>query len=77
VGNNAEAARLVGIATQRVLLGVYVAAGVLLRHRLAAVGGAHRRRRPERGPDREPRRITAVVLGGTSLFGGRGASSAR
>jgi fructose transport system permease protein len=45
----------------------------LLRHRLAAVGGAHRGRRPERGPDRESGRITAVVLGGTSLFGGRGA----
>ena len=29
VGNNAEATRLVGIPTQRVLLGVYVAAGVL------------------------------------------------
>jgi ribose/xylose/arabinose/galactoside ABC-type transport system permease subunit len=56
VGNNAEATRLVGIPTQRVLLGVYVAAGAAVRHCLAAVGGAHRRGRPECGADGKPRR---------------------
>ena len=56
VGNNPEAARLTGIATPRVLLGVYVVAGVFYGHRGAAVGGANRRRRSERGTDREPRR---------------------
>ncbi len=44
-----------------------------LRHRRAAAGGAHRRRRSEAGQTDNLDSITAVVLGGTSLFGGRGA----
>jgi fructose transport system permease protein len=44
----------------------------VLRHCLAAERGAHRRGRPERRADRNLDAITAVVLGGTSLFGGRG-----
>ena len=43
-----------------------------LRHRGAAADRPHRRRRPAGRADRQPRQITAVVLGGTSLFGGRG-----
>jgi fructose transport system permease protein len=72
VGNNAEATRLVGIPTQKVLLGVYVAAGVfyglasLLSVARTGVGD------PNAGQTENLDAITAVVLGGTSLFGGRG-----
>ena len=72
VGNNPEAARLSGIATQRVLLGVYVLAGLcygiaaLLSVARTGVGD------PNAGQSENLDAITAVVVGGTSLFGGRG-----
>lgn len=72
VGNNPEATRLVGIPTERVLLGVYVLAGVfygiasLLAVARTGVGD------PNAGQTENLDAITAVVLGGTSLFGGRG-----
>ena len=72
VGNNPEATRLTGIATGRVLLGVYVLAGVfygvasLLAVARTGVGD------PNAGQTENLDAITAVVLGGTSLFGGRG-----
>ncbi len=72
VGNNPEATRLVGIPTQRVLLGVYVIAGAfygiasLLSVARTGVGD------PNAGQTENLDAITAVVLGGTSLFGGRG-----
>ncbi len=56
VGNNPEATRLVGIPTDRVLLGVYVLAGVFYGIACAAERGPHRRGRPQRRPDREPGR---------------------
>lgn len=73
VGNNAEAARLTGIATQRLLLGVYVVAGVL--YGIAALLSVARTGvgDPNAGQTENLDSITAVVLGGTSLFGGRGA----
>ncbi len=72
VGNNPEATRLVGIPTDRVLVGVYVLAGVfygiasLLSVARTGVGD------PNAGQTENLDAITAVVLGGTSLFGGRG-----
>lgn len=72
VGNNPEATRLTGIPTQKVLLGVYVIAGVfygiasLLSVSRTGVGD------PNAGQTENLDAITAVVLGGTSLFGGRG-----
>jgi len=72
VGNSPEATRLVGIATDRVLLWVYVLAGVfygiasLLLVARTEVGD------PNAGQTENLDAITAVVLGGTSLFGGRG-----
>ena len=73
VGNNPEAARLTGIATHRVLLGVYVAAGVL--YGIASLLSVARTGvgDPNAGQTENLDAITAVVLGGTSLFGGRGA----
>ena len=72
VGNNAEATRLVGIPTQRVLLGVYVVAGFF--YGIAALLSAARTGvgDPNAGQTENLDAITAVVLGGTSLFGGRG-----
>jgi fructose transport system permease protein len=73
VGNNREAARLTGISTERVLLTVYALAGAfygvaaLLSVARTGVGD------PQAGQTENLDAITAVVLGGTSLFGGRGA----
>lgn len=72
VGNHAEAARLMGISTRRVLIGVYTVAGLLyglaglLTVARTGVGD------PQAGQTDNLDSITAVVLGGTSLFGGRG-----
>jgi fructose transport system permease protein len=71
-GDDIEAARLAGIQTRRVLFSVYTVAGLLyavggwiLIGRLASAS-------PNVGTDYNLDSITAVVLGGTSLFGGRG-----
>jgi fructose transport system permease protein len=72
VGNNKEAARLTGISTDRVLLFVYALAGsfygiaAMLSVARTGVGD------PQAGQTENLDSITAVVLGGTSLFGGRG-----
>ena len=72
VGNAPEAARLSGIATRRVLLGVYVVAGAV--YGIAALLSVARTGvgDPNAGSTENLDAITAVVLGGTSLFGGRG-----
>jgi fructose transport system permease protein len=71
-GDDVESARLAGIQTGRVLFSVYTVAGLLyavagwiLIGRLASAS-------PNVGVDYNLDSITAVVLGGTSLFGGRG-----
>ncbi|GIF19665.1 fructose transport system permease protein [Actinoplanes tereljensis] len=71
-GDDAESARLAGIQTSRVLFSVYTVAGLLyavggwiLIGRLASAS-------PNVGVEYNLDSITAVVLGGTSLFGGRG-----
>ena len=73
VGNNREAARLTGIATDRVLVKVYMLAGLL--YGVAALLSVARMGvgDPQSGQTENLDSITAVVLGGTSLFGGRGA----
>lgn len=72
VGDNPEAARLAGINTTRVLLGVYTAAaltyGIAALMLVARTGVGD----PQAGQTSNLESITAVVLGGTSLFGGRG-----
>jgi ribose transport system permease protein len=71
-GGNAEAARLSGVNTDRVQVLVYTVsgamaalAGVILTSRLDSA-------QPTAGAGYELDAITAVVLGGTSLAGGRG-----
>ena len=71
-GDDRDASSLAGISTKRVLLSAYVVAGVCVG--IAAwivcgrVGGAD----PNAGLNYNLLSITAVVIGGTSLFGGRG-----
>jgi fructose transport system permease protein len=72
VGNNPEATRLSGIRTDRLLISVYVVAGAI--YGLAALLLIARTEvgDPNAGQTDNLDSITAVVLGGTSLFGGRG-----
>jgi fructose transport system permease protein len=72
VGNNPEAARLMGISTRKVLISVYSMAGLL--YGIAALLSVARTGvgDPRMGQTENLDSITAVVLGGTSLFGGRG-----
>jgi fructose transport system permease protein len=72
VGGDPEAARLAGINVNRVIFSVYVVAGVIY-----AVGAWVQIGRAESAStnsatDINLETITAVVIGGTSLFGGRG-----
>ncbi len=72
VGDDREAARLMGIPVNRVLVQVYVLAGFFY-----AIGGWLLIGRigsgdPNAGQTANLDSITAVVIGGTSLFGGRG-----
>ena len=64
--------RLAGIEVQRVLLSVYLVAGLIFAFAgwvtIGRVGAAS----PNSGVDANLDSITAVVIGGTSLFGGRG-----
>jgi fructose transport system permease protein len=72
VGNNPEATRLSGIRTDRLLISVYVVAGII--YGIAALLLVARTEvgDPNAGQTDNLDSITAVVLGGTSLFGGRG-----
>jgi fructose transport system permease protein len=71
-GDDREAARLAGIDVTRVLISVYVVAGLVY-----AIGGWVQLGRSlsassNAATDVNLETITAVVIGGTSLFGGRG-----
>ncbi len=71
-GDNPEAARLAGISTSRLLIGVYMLAAFF--YGIAALFIIARTQvgDPRAGENLNLESITAVVLGGTSLFGGRG-----
>ena len=72
VGGNPQAARLSGINVKKVLMSVYVISGITAG--LAGLMFASRVRSGQvtAGVGYELDAITAVILGGTSLFGGRG-----
>jgi fructose transport system permease protein len=72
VGNNPEATRLSGIRTDRLLISVYVAAGVIYGIVALLLVARTQVGDPNAGQTDNLDSITAVVLGGTSLFGGRG-----
>ena len=72
VGHDADAARRAGLPAGRILFAVYVTSGAL-----AALGGAVAVAQlgavsPSFGREREFAAVAAAVLGGVSLFGGRG-----
>lgn len=73
VGDDKEAARLAGIRVDRVLLSVYLVAGVVVAITAWIQIGRTYAASPNAGVDLNLDSITAVVIGGTSLFGGRGA----
>jgi fructose transport system permease protein len=72
VGDDPEAARLAGIRTARVLFSVYVVAGVVYGIAAWILIGRAGAASPNAIADVNLESITAVVIGGTSLFGGRG-----
>jgi len=72
-GDDIEAARLAGIRTDRVLVSVYTVAGTLYAIGAWILIGRLASASPNVGLEYNLDSITAVVLGGTSLFGGRGA----
>jgi len=71
-GDDVEAARLAGIRTDRVLLSVYLVAGLIYAVGAWVLMGRLASASPNVGTEYNLNSITAVVLGGTSLFGGRG-----
>ena len=71
-GDDIEAARLAGIRTNRVLFSVYTVAGLLYAVGAWILIGRLASASPNVGTEYNLDSITAVVLGGTSLFGGRG-----
>jgi ribose transport system permease protein len=72
VGGNAEAARLAGIRTNAVLVAVYTICGVLAATSGILLASRMNSGQPNAGMMYELDVIAAVVVGGTSLSGGRG-----
>ena len=72
VGNDASAARLAGIQIRRLLISVYSVAGLICALSAWVLIGRVGAATPTAAVDANLDSITAVVIGGTSLFGGRG-----
>jgi len=72
VGGNKEAARLAGINTKSVLMSVYMICGALASISGILLASRMNSGQPNAGLMYELDVIAAVVVGGTSLFGGRG-----
>jgi fructose transport system permease protein len=72
VGDDKDAARLAGISVNRVLLSVYISAGMVFALAGWVLIGRINAASPNAAADANLDSITAVVIGGTSLFGGRG-----
>ena len=71
-GNNVEAARLTGINVTRLQISAYLSAGIIYGIAALLVLGRTTVGDPNAGQTDNLDSITAVVIGGTSLFGGRG-----
>ncbi len=72
IGGNREAARLAGIHVRRVELLVYLLAGILSGFAGLLLTGRLAAALPTSATGLELQVISAVVIGGASLFGGRG-----
>lgn len=73
VGDDVEASRLAGIRVNRVLMSVYLVAGAIYGFAAWILIGRANAASPNAITEANLESITAVVIGGTSLFGGRGA----
>ena len=71
-GDDPDSARLAGIRTNRVLIAVYAVAGLICAIAGWVLIGRTGAVSPQSGYTSNLDSITAVVIGGTSLFGGRG-----
>lgn len=72
IGSNAEATRLSGININRVTLGIYTISGMLAAAAAIVESARLGTIQPAGGNGYELLAIGAVVIGGTSLFGGEG-----
>ena len=72
VGDDPEAAKLSGVRTSRILLQVYTLAGIICAFGAWVLIGRGGAISPTSGAISNIETITAVVIGGISLFGGRG-----
>ena len=71
-GDDPEAAELLGIPTKRILMSVHILAGMICSMGAWILIGRIGSVTPIAGQTANLDSITAVVIGGTSLFGGRG-----
>jgi ribose/xylose/arabinose/galactoside ABC-type transport system permease subunit len=72
-GGNAVAARFSGVRTKRVTIAVFVISGLCAGLAGVVTTARFHAARPDVGAGLELDAIAAVILGGTSLFGGKGA----
>ena len=72
IGGNEEAARLSGINVDRVKIITYAVSGMLAGVAAVLFVAQYRQGKPDAGAGLELDAIAAVVIGGTSLMGGRG-----
>lgn len=72
VGGNPQSANLLGVKSGRVLFSVYIVTGVIAAIAAWAALGRIPNADPNAYQNANLETITAVVIGGTSLFGGRG-----
>src|SRR4029450_12999144 len=72
IGGNEEAARLSGVESGKVKIATYAGSGLLAGIAAALYVGQYRQGKPDAGAGLELDAIAAVVIGGTSLMGGRG-----
>ncbi|EPX87365.1 sugar ABC transporter membrane protein [Rubellimicrobium thermophilum DSM 16684] len=72
VGDDPDAAQLSGVNTKRVLISVYTLSGLICAFAGWALIGRIGSVSPTSGQEANIQSITAVVIGGISLFGGRG-----
>jgi simple sugar transport system permease protein len=72
IGGNEEAARLSGIDVARTKIATYAISGMLAGLAAVLFVAQYRQGKPDAGAGLELDAIAAVVIGGTSLMGGRG-----
>jgi ribose transport system permease protein len=71
-GGNEEAARFTGVRTHRVMITAFMISGLLAAFAGIVLSSRMHAARPITGEGMELNVIAAVILGGTSLFGGKG-----